>query len=78
MVDIHGCPIDADFDGVPNYTDSCPPHWSARRSTPPGALIDPDGDGIPDGLDDCPDSQGAKPVDRFGVSISRCSQNRLS
>ena len=66
MIDIHGCPVDSDLDGVPDYLDSCPHNDPGAYVDSTGCPIDSDEDGIPDGLDDCPGTLPGVDVDQNG------------
>jgi len=66
MVDIHGCPVDTDCDGFPDYLDECRSNPIGARVDDAGCPIDSDGDGVPDGLDNCPNSEKGLPVDNSG------------
>ncbi len=54
-VDITGCPLDNDNDGVINEDDDCP---DSSGTPAMGGCPDSDGDGISDNKDRCPDSAG--------------------
>lgn len=60
-VDSHGCPVDTDKDGVPDYLDICSatPKEARGYVGPDGCPLDSDGDEVPDYLDKCPGSVGA-------------------
>jgi outer membrane protein OmpA-like peptidoglycan-associated protein len=66
LVDIRGCPIDTDFDGIADYLDRCPQNRIGARIDESGCPLDGDKDGVPDGLDDCPDSENDLAVDQSG------------
>jgi len=65
-VDIYGCPVDSDFDGVPDYRDECPNNRTGSAVDEKGCPTDDDGDGVANGLDDCPNTLYGVPVDRYG------------
>jgi outer membrane protein OmpA-like peptidoglycan-associated protein len=74
-VDIHGCPIDSDFDGVPDYLDACPFNEVGAWVDENGCPTDADGDGVPDGLDDCPYTLTGVDVDKYGcIDLSMFSK----
>jgi OmpA-OmpF porin, OOP family len=54
-VDEHGCPIDADSDGVPDFADLCP---LVAGSSQTHGCIDTDGDAVADSIDLCPQTAG--------------------
>jgi outer membrane protein OmpA-like peptidoglycan-associated protein len=56
----HGCPRDADGDGIVDGEDACPETAGVRSDDPSrhGCPPDADGDGIVDGEDACPDAAG--------------------
>ncbi|MCX6826607.1 MAG: OmpA family protein [candidate division Zixibacteria bacterium] len=66
LVDLNGCPIDTDCDGIPDYADNCPNNPMGAMVDKNGCPIDSDKDGIPDGLDDCPGSDSGMAVDKYG------------
>jgi OmpA-OmpF porin, OOP family len=57
-VDVNGCPVDLDFDGVPEYRDDCPNTPKGCKVDDRGCPIDTDKDGIMDCADDCPTAPG--------------------
>lgn len=64
-VDRHGCPIDTDKDGVPDYLDLCPKEAGSPAfagcpapKAPELAFEDRDFDGVFDADDECPDTPG--------------------
>jgi len=68
-VDVAGCPLDEDKDGVPDGADQCP-------NTPAGATVDASGcptdsdkDGVFDGIDQCPNTPVDARVDKDGCPI---------
>jgi len=66
MVDLRGCPVDVDCDGVPDYLDNCPRNRLGALVDGYGCPTDGDNDGVPDGLDNCPDSDSGLAVDHNG------------
>ena len=56
MIDMKGCPLDSDGDGVPDYMDQCPGTPADARATVNefGCAKDTDGDGVEDWKDECP------------------------
>jgi hypothetical protein len=52
-IDIYGCPVDADYDGVPDYRDRCLSGPFGAAVDDDGCPVDSDGDGVPDYLDRC-------------------------
>jgi hypothetical protein len=66
LIDIHGCPIDADGDAFPDYADDCTHNPVGALVDRSGCPIDGDHDGVFDGLDLCPDSDSGLAVNRFG------------
>ena len=66
MVDIHGCEVDSDFDGLPDFADSCAFNRVGAIVDSDGCPLDSDGDGVPDGLDDCPYTLVGVEVDHQG------------
>jgi OOP family OmpA-OmpF porin len=68
-VDLDGCPLDSDGDGVPDHLDKCP---GTPRGVPvdrDGCPLDSDGDGIPDYRDKCPGTPRGVVVDSDGCPI---------
>ena len=65
-VDVNGCPIDSDGDGIPDYQDKCPNTPYNVKVDANGCPLDSDGDGIPDYKDKCPDSPKGVKVDKSG------------
>ncbi len=55
-VDVNGCPLDRDKDGVADYIDQCP---DAKGSSALGGCPDGDADGIADKDDRCPQNAGS-------------------
>jgi OmpA-OmpF porin, OOP family len=55
-----GCPLDTDYDGVPDYRDDCANTPKDCKVDAKGCPIDSDGDGIIDCMDDCPNAKGPK------------------
>jgi OOP family OmpA-OmpF porin len=68
-VDAHGCPVDSDGDGVPDYLDKCPGTPQGVRVDARGCPIDSDGDGVPDYLDKCPGTPKGVQVDSTGCPV---------
>ncbi len=54
-VDVHGCPLDKDSDGMADYLDQCPDVFGKASAK---GCPDKDGDGIADRDDRCPDVAG--------------------
>ncbi len=65
-IGIHGCPVDSDYDGIPDFRDSCPYNRVGAIVGADGCPVDSDGDSVPDGLDDCPNTLPSAEVDRYG------------
>jgi OOP family OmpA-OmpF porin len=59
---------DADEDGVPDSTDSCPDTLPNVGTDSRGCAIDSDGDGAPDYADRCADTPSGASVDEWGCS----------
>jgi outer membrane protein OmpA-like peptidoglycan-associated protein len=70
-VDAHGCPLDSDGDGVPDYLDQCPntPKAAIGFVDAHGCPLDTDKDGVPDYLDKCPDTPQGVAVDSVGCPV---------
>jgi outer membrane protein OmpA-like peptidoglycan-associated protein len=74
-VDIHGCPVDSDFDNVDDFADSCPHSPVGAQVDQQGCPIDTDKDGVPEGLDDCPHTLPGVAVDQHGcIDLSMLSK----
>src|SRR5207249_3497710 len=68
-VDVHGCPTDADQDGVYDGLDQCSGTPAGARVDAKGCPIDSDHDGVYDGLDQCSNTPAGAHVDAFGCVI---------
>jgi OmpA-OmpF porin, OOP family len=60
LVDMNGCYLDSDYDGVIDCNDECPNTPKGCKVDEKGCPLDRDGDGIIDCMDDCPDAKGPK------------------
>jgi len=77
-IDIHGCPIDSDYDGIPDYLDDCPNNRIGSAVGPNGCPQDGDGDGVPDGIDDCPNTLPTAEVDQYGcIDLTMLSETMV-
>jgi OmpA-OmpF porin, OOP family len=68
-VDIHGCAMDRDKDGVPDHQDYCPDDTLQAISagvSEHGCPLQSDGDGTPDFRDKCPGTLQGISTDQFG------------
>jgi len=68
-VNIHGCAMDSDTDGVPDHQDYCPDDTLQAISagiSKHGCPLQSNGDGTPDYRDKCPDTPQGIPTDQFG------------
>lgn len=68
-VDVNGCAIDRDKDGIPDHQDYCPNDTLSAISagiTKRGCPLQSDGDGTPDYRDKCPGTLRGVSTDRFG------------
>ena len=73
MVDVFGCPLDSDKDGVPDYLDKCPNTVPEAVSTVDsvGCPLDSDADGVSDYHDKCPGTpaEAIAKVDSVGCPV---------
>jgi outer membrane protein OmpA-like peptidoglycan-associated protein len=67
-VDVNGCPIDTDGDGVPDYLDEC---RTVKGLTSLKGCPDSDGDGVADKDDKCPDTPKGWKVDASGCPLDQ-------
>jgi len=71
-VDVRGCALDTDGDGVADYLDYCPDNTPLELSkgiNRNGCSLQSDGDGTPDYRDKCPNTKRGVKADRFGCPI---------
>ncbi|MGH7607784.1 MAG: OmpA family protein, partial [Gemmatimonadales bacterium] len=71
VVDVKGCPADADLDGVFDGIDLCPDTAAGTVVDATGCPTDVDGDGVPNTLDRCPNTAPGTPVDANGCPLAR-------
>lgn len=77
-IDVHGCPIDSDYDGTPDYLDECPYNRIGAAVGPDGCPLDGDGDGVPNGIDDCPNTLPTAEVDQYGcIDLTMLSETMV-
>ena len=86
-MDVNGCPLDSDGDGIPDYLDKCPtiPGLAMYQGCPTGnndynsqrinADPDSDGDGVPDPRDKCANTPINTPVDVNGCPIVQANND---
>lgn len=78
QVDIRGCPLDSDRDGVADYQDYCPDNTIVELQKGiyrNGCPLQSDGDGTPDYRDDCPDTPRGVRTDHRGCPITATLAN---
>src|SRR2546425_133219 len=68
-VDLRGCPMDSDADGVYDGLDQCPNTPTGAHVDPRGCPMDSDSDGVYDGIDQCPNTPAGARVDAKGCPI---------
>jgi OOP family OmpA-OmpF porin len=69
VVDVNGCPLDTDEDGVFDGLDQCPNTPAGAMVDAVGCPVDSDADGVADGLDQCPNTRAGMPVDAEGCAL---------
>jgi len=72
-VDVNGCPVDTDKDGIPDGIDKCPTTPAGAVVDAAGCPVDTDKDGVPDGIDKCPNTPPGTAVDATGCPVSKDS-----
>ena len=68
-IDVRGCPVDLDGDGVPDVSDACPGTPGGTPVDAKGCAADADGDGVHDGIDTCPGTPAETQVDGKGCAL---------
>ena len=68
-VDLDGCPLDIDGDGVPDYMDLCNDTPIGVTVDSRGCPFDSDDDGVPDYKDLCPNTPVGTEVNKWGCPI---------